>query len=115
MSADLKSNTPEITKIIEPVEEPQATVESSEAMSVLIDGGVKILYTFNQEGQKVMQDLALLINRKRVAKKYPRARYSTFGKYWTIGGVTLYPYARTKGADQAEMFELFHKLAKLST
>ena len=108
MSADLNPVTPET------VEKPKASVESSEAITTLSEDGVKLLYTFNQGGQELMQDLALLINGKRVAKKYPRAHYSTFGKYWRIDGITLYPYADTKGADQAEMFVLFHKLAKLS-
>jgi hypothetical protein len=111
MSAD--QETP--LEVVKPkvVKKPKAEAIQHDKICVLLEDGVQLLYSFNEDANKVLTDLARLLNGQTVEKKYGRARYHTFGKYWTVEGITIYPYANSKGADQAEMFDLFHTLAKL--
>jgi hypothetical protein len=113
MSADQESQI-EVVKPKMAKPKPKAEAIQRENVCVLIEDGVELLYSFNEDSDKVLTDLARVLNGQTVEKKYGRARYHTFGKYWQVEGITIYPYAKSKGADQAAMYELFHTLAKLS-
>lgn len=88
-----------------------ALLESNGSLHELIENGKKILYSFNESAPEVLQAIADVLNGKATGKKFPRAKYSTFGKYWQVAGVTLYPYPNSNGENQEQMFLIFHKMS----